>query len=87
LVNDLYLTAYFVGSRSSTNGPVISEVANAEGENPTIAPNLSARYSSVFLLRRNTMIPISRTASTEQAIRTVEASTAFSPLSDRSSDR
>jgi uncharacterized protein (TIGR03437 family) len=37
--NDLYVTAYFVGTRTSTSGPVIAEVANAEGESPTIAPN------------------------------------------------
>jgi uncharacterized protein (TIGR03437 family) len=35
----LYVTPYFVGSRSSTPGPVIAEVANAEGESPIIAPN------------------------------------------------
>ena len=39
LANDLYVTAYFVGSRTSTSGPTISYVANAEGESPTIAPN------------------------------------------------
>jgi uncharacterized protein (TIGR03437 family) len=39
LVNDLYVTAYFVGMRTPTAGPVIAEVANAEGENPAIAPN------------------------------------------------
>ena len=39
LPNSLYVTAYFVGSRAATSGPVISQVANAEGENPTIAPN------------------------------------------------
>jgi uncharacterized protein (TIGR03437 family) len=39
LQNDLYVTAYFVGTRASTTGPVIAEVANAEGESPTIAPN------------------------------------------------
>jgi uncharacterized protein (TIGR03437 family) len=39
LKNDLYATAYFVGSRTSTAGPVVAETANAEGENPTIAPN------------------------------------------------
>lgn len=31
LRNDLYVTAYFVGSRSSSSGPVIAEVANAVG--------------------------------------------------------
>jgi uncharacterized protein (TIGR03437 family) len=39
LANDLYVTVYFVGNRASTSGPVIAEVANAEGESPTIAPN------------------------------------------------
>ncbi len=39
LVNDLYVTAYFAGTRTATTGPVIAEVANAEGESPTIAPN------------------------------------------------
>lgn len=34
-----YGTAYFVGNRTSTTGPEIAEVANAEGESPTIAPN------------------------------------------------
>jgi uncharacterized protein (TIGR03437 family) len=36
---DYYVTAYFVGNRASTTGPEIAEVANAEGESPTIAPN------------------------------------------------
>ncbi len=36
---EYYITAYFVGTRASTTGPVIAEVANAEGEAPTIAPN------------------------------------------------
>jgi len=39
LANDLYVTAYFVGSRNSTSGPVIAELANAEGDSPVIAPN------------------------------------------------
>jgi uncharacterized protein (TIGR03437 family) len=39
LPNSLYVTAYFVGARGTTSGPVISQVANAEGESPTIAPN------------------------------------------------
>jgi uncharacterized protein (TIGR03437 family) len=39
LANNLYVTAYFVGSRTSTTGPEIAYVANAEGESPTIAPN------------------------------------------------
>ncbi len=37
--NDLYATAYYVGPANSATGTVIAEVANAEGENPTIAPN------------------------------------------------
>jgi uncharacterized protein (TIGR03437 family) len=37
--NDLYVTAYFAGTRTATAGPVIAEVANAEGESPVIAPN------------------------------------------------
>ena len=39
LGNNLFVTAYFVGSRASTAPPVITLVANAEGETPTIAPN------------------------------------------------
>jgi uncharacterized protein (TIGR03437 family) len=39
LANSLYVTAYFVGQRSVTAGPAISEVANAEDGNPVIAPN------------------------------------------------
>jgi uncharacterized protein (TIGR03437 family) len=39
LQNDLYVTAYFVGTPSLAAGPVIAQVANAEGESPTIAPN------------------------------------------------
>jgi len=39
LGNNLYVTAYFVGSRASTSGPAIAEIANAEGESPMIAPN------------------------------------------------
>ena len=39
VANNLFVTAYFVGSRTSTTGPVIAEVANAEGESPVIAPN------------------------------------------------
>jgi uncharacterized protein (TIGR03437 family) len=35
----MYATAYFPGTRTSTTGPEISFVANAEGESPTIAPN------------------------------------------------
>jgi uncharacterized protein (TIGR03437 family) len=39
LANTLFVTAYFVGMRTSGTGPEVSEVANAEGESPTIAPN------------------------------------------------
>jgi uncharacterized protein (TIGR03437 family) len=39
LQNELYVTAYFVGSRASGGGPAISAVANAEGGSSTIAPN------------------------------------------------
>jgi uncharacterized protein (TIGR03437 family) len=39
VANSLYVTAYFAGTRPSTNGPTISYVANAEGESPAIAPN------------------------------------------------
>jgi hypothetical protein len=39
LANDLYATAYFVGSRNSTSGPEIAEVSKAEGASPIIAPN------------------------------------------------
>ncbi len=36
---DYYVTAYFVGNRTSTSGPEIAEVANAESGTPIIAPN------------------------------------------------
>ena len=39
LANNLYVTAYFVGSRTAANGPEVIEVANAEGQSPVIAPN------------------------------------------------
>jgi uncharacterized protein (TIGR03437 family) len=39
LHNELYVTAYFVGTRAATSGPVIAAVASAGGESPTIAPN------------------------------------------------
>jgi len=39
LDNNLYVTAYFVGTRTASTSPVIAEVANAEGESPIIAPN------------------------------------------------
>jgi uncharacterized protein (TIGR03437 family) len=49
LQNDLYVTAYFVGSPSTATGPVIAEVANAEGESPTIAPNTWVEIKGVNL--------------------------------------
>ena len=49
LKNDLYVTAYFVGTPASTTGPVIAEVANAEGESPTIAPNTWVEIKGVSL--------------------------------------
>ena len=39
LANTLFVSAYFVGTRTSGTGPEVSEVANAEGESPFIAPN------------------------------------------------
>jgi uncharacterized protein (TIGR03437 family) len=49
LANDLYVTAYFVGPPTSASGPVIAEVANAEGESPTIAPNTWVEIKGVNL--------------------------------------
>jgi len=49
LPNNLYVTAYFAGSRTSTNGPQISYVANAEGEAPTIGPNTWVEIKGVNL--------------------------------------
>ena len=49
LANNLYVTAYFVGTRIATTGPVIAEVANAEGESPTIAPNTWVEIKGVNL--------------------------------------
>jgi uncharacterized protein (TIGR03437 family) len=49
LANNLYATAYFVGAPSSTSGPVIAEVANAEGENPVIAANTWVEIKGVNL--------------------------------------
>jgi uncharacterized protein (TIGR03437 family) len=46
---DYYVTAYFVGNRTSTTGPVIAEVANAEGESPAIAPNTWLEIKGVNL--------------------------------------
>ncbi len=39
LANSLFATAYFVGARTPSTGPVIALVANAEGELAPIAPN------------------------------------------------
>ena len=49
LANSLFVTAYFVGTRTSTNGPTISYVANAEGELPAIAPNTWIEIKGVDL--------------------------------------
>jgi uncharacterized protein (TIGR03437 family) len=49
LVNNLYVTAYFVGTRTPASGPVIAEVANAEGESPAIAPNTWVEIKGVNL--------------------------------------
>jgi uncharacterized protein (TIGR03437 family) len=46
---EYYVTAYFVGNRTSTTGPEIAEVANAEGESPTIAPNTWLEIKGVNL--------------------------------------
>ena len=51
LANDLYVTAYFVGTRSATAGPVIAEVANAESESPIIAPNTWVEIKGANLAR------------------------------------
>lgn len=51
LANDLYVTAYFVGSRTSSTGPEIAEVANAEGESPAIAPNTWVEIKGVNLAK------------------------------------
>ena len=49
LANDLYVTAYFVGTRASSTGPEIALVANAEGEIPIIAPNTWVEIKGVNL--------------------------------------
>jgi hypothetical protein len=49
VMNDLYVTAYFAGSRSAPTGPEIAEVANAEGESPVIAPNTWVEIKGVSL--------------------------------------
>ena len=45
----MYVTAYFPGTRTSTTGPEIAFVANAEGESPTIAPNTWMEIKGVNL--------------------------------------
>jgi uncharacterized protein (TIGR03437 family) len=47
--DDYYVTAYFIGQSTSTTGPEIAEVANAEGESPTIAPNTWVEIKGVDL--------------------------------------
>lgn len=49
LANDLYVTAYLVGRATPAPGPVIAEVANAEGESPVIAPNTWVEIKGVGL--------------------------------------
>ena len=49
LADDYYVTAYFVGQRTSTSGPEVAEVANAEGESPAIAPNTWVEIKGVNL--------------------------------------
>ena len=39
LINDLFAIAYYVGAPPANPGPEIGQVANAEGESATIAPN------------------------------------------------
>ena len=53
VMNNLYVTAYFVGTRASATGPVIAEVANAEGESPTISPNTWVEIKGVNLAPAN----------------------------------
>ncbi len=49
LAHDMYVTAYFPGTRASTAGPEIAFVANAEGESPGIAPNTWLEIKGVDL--------------------------------------
>jgi uncharacterized protein (TIGR03437 family) len=49
MANDLYVAAYFVGSRPASSGPEITQVANAEGDSPTIAPNTWVEIKGVNL--------------------------------------
>jgi uncharacterized protein (TIGR03437 family) len=53
LQNDLYVTAYFPGSPTTTTGPEISLVANAESESPNIAPNTWLEIKGVSLAPAN----------------------------------
>jgi uncharacterized protein (TIGR03437 family) len=47
--NDLNVTAYFVGAASTVIGAEITEVANAEGESPAVAPNTWVEIKGVNL--------------------------------------
>lgn len=49
LANNLYVTVYFAGTRGSSTGAEIAQVANAEGEIPTIAPNIWIEIKGVNL--------------------------------------
>jgi uncharacterized protein (TIGR03437 family) len=49
LGNNLYVTAYFPGSRTGSSGPVIAYVANAESEDPAIASNTWVEIKGVNL--------------------------------------
>lgn len=49
LANTLFVTAYFVGTRTSGTGPEVFEVANAEGESPVIASNTWVEIKGVNL--------------------------------------
>ena len=49
LANTLFVTTYFVGTRTSGTGPAVFEVANAEGESPVIAPNTWVEIKGVNL--------------------------------------
>jgi uncharacterized protein (TIGR03437 family) len=49
LAHDMYVTAYFPGTRTATTGPEIAFVANAAGESPTIAPNTWLEIKGVKL--------------------------------------
>ena len=49
LADDYYVTAYFAGEANPSSGPEITEVANAEGERPAIAPNTWMEIKGVNL--------------------------------------